>query len=610
MWQIDHRGTPIKKSAFALFLSIAASCCCFGDAVLFLQDMMPDRMPLPAVTGNGRLGASLDTSGAVVSVIWPGTGGREQTGLIGETEGPAPAGRWGVDFGEGVSWLDAPVWRVTGQESGGDGDSFVKTVSRLGESGIEAIQHALVPKDTDGLLLHLEIRGVERVPRVFWQGVMRPCTGHAPGLPLSGPAFPAAAGFAGFVSDDTKALFTFRPERLSAGEWDRARRLAGQGFREVEWDVFGGGVWVLMGGPMVHRAFFSMDSLEKGAPASLDGETAVFELRLQGTAESRSTWTGVAIAHDRATARAVLETLTGEGRVSVAGLSAVSEEGARAMRLLRQCQDLDSGMVVALPCGRPPLAFSWPSLGAWAAMAFSMNDARDNAARQLQALLSALQKGDAPGMPAGSMAPLLRPGGVAAFPGGVFNSADTAWVLLALRDVTAAWPKESRRELVERHWPEIELMADFLVRWSDFTTGLPVPGFDWSARRSASTFETLLMHLLAAGAAEELALVADREIPPDWSSWKRALDARTRFALANPPDSTPVSTALGGWIALHPEIELPPLFRGLVMADQAVPFESVEDLRRVMLPYLRGVPVENSVQAAYAAVFSATLDRE
>ncbi len=594
----------------SLLLRLLINVCCAGEPMDFLLETMPGRIPPPAVMGNGRLGACLDASGSIVSLIWPGAGGPEQTGLIGADD-PAVSGRWGVDFGDGVSWLDASVWQVEVQESGGNGESFVKTVSRHGESGVEIIQRCLVPKDMDGLLLHLEIRGAARLPRVYWQGAMRPCLGHAPGLPLAGPAFPAAAGFAGFVSDDATALFSFRPERLSAGEWDRARRLAGQGFQEAEWDVFGAGVWVLMGGSMVRRAFFSVDALENGVPVSLDGDTGVVELHLQGTADSCRTWTGIAFAHDRMRARAVLADLhqgDWEAWPTVTPTALAGRE--QAMQLLRQCRDSGTGMVVALPCGRPPLAFSWPSLGAWAAMAFSMNGAFDEAAGQLEALLGAIQKEDEPGVPAGSIAPLLRPGGVAAFPGGVFNSADTAWVLLAVRDVTAPWPEESRRALVERHWPDIEHMADFLARWSDFTTGLPIPGFDWTARRNAPTFEALLMHLLASSAAGDLAAVVDREIPPEWGAWRRGLDARVRFALANPPDSAPISTALGGWLALHPGLELPPLFRGNVMAGKPVPFESAGELRRVMVQHLRGIPVEHAGRAAFSAVFTAMPDPE
>lgn len=586
-----------------LFFSVHS----FGSPVGYLLETMPDRAIPKTILSNGLLGVGLDESGSLVSLVWPGTGGIEQTGVI-ERDGYGIAGHWGIDFGGGISWLDSPDWEVDHTNTDPAG-RFTVTESRHRELGVEAGQWCLTKKTKNGVWFGLEIRGASKVPRVYWQCAVVPGTGHVPGVPLAGPLFPASAGFAGFPSDDGEVLYTFRPGHVSSSDWERARRMAAQGSGESAWDVFGGGTWVAMGSSLVRRAVFTADTAEQGSRVSLAKEPMLLELRPLGESKLCRAGIGISFADGREKARSSVGLLGADVWDPLEFANAMTEKD-RSLRLLHQSLDSASGMVVALPCGRPPLAFSWPVLGAWAALAFSLNGAHDQAERQLEALLGAVNPEDAPDVPAGSIAPLLRTDGTPAFPAGVFNSADTAWVLLALRDVTAPWPKETRKGFAARHWAKIETMADFLLRWSDMATGRPIPGFDWERRRDASTFEMLLLHLLASGAAEDLAALSGRETPPEWTDWKRGLDAQVRFALANQRDETPLTTALGGWLALHPDVALPPLFRGNVMAGQAVPFESVVELRRIMIGYLRGIKGRNALDAAFGAVFSGMAEPE
>jgi len=526
-----------------------------------------------------------------VSVLWPGAGGIEQAGSLPGTARPCAA-HWGVDTGDGVAWLNEMEGQVS-THSGG----LVETVWR--RDGEEIRQRIVAPPGMDGFVVELEARTATEPPALVWEQALLPATDRARGVPLAAPPFAAARGFAGAVFGDGRGAFVFRPGEPAPEDRERARRLAEEDANRAGWDIFEGGTWIATGATGRMTAQFP-DAPPPGR-AAVGAASARLELRVIPVPDGEG-WRAVAavgFGGSRNTATETLRTLLdrpfGEWAAAADKAGELPQplpETARhaADRLLLSWDEL-RGTVVFAPCGTPPLAVVTPQLAACAALAFSRLGLTDQAEKQLEFLMGLVRTKETDAAPAGSLPVLAHADGAHAFPEAVVNASDTAWCLLALRDATAPWPPARREAFLEKHRDKATVLGDFLVRWSDLNTGAPLPDFDWRVFRAAASFEPVLAGLLGIAAAGDLA-APSRE----WMDWRRSLEARVRFALANDPASVTLSPALAAWIAATHTAGLPPGFRGTVA--QTEPFSGPEELGDAVTRVLGDAPPADALSAA------------
>lgn len=584
---------PAKGMAFLLLacLPLCAGAAPGGDVTAFLRQTMPEAADPAATAANGRLAVSFDAAGGLVSVLWPGAGGIEQAGSLPGTARPRAA-RWGVDTGDGEIWLDAAEGEVSPRSGG-----LVETVWR--RDGEEIRQRIVAPPGMDGFVMELVVRGDTEPREMVWEQALLPATARPRGAPLSAPPFAAARGFAGAVLADDRGAFVFRPGSLAPEDEARARDLAERGAAGVAWDVFEGGAWIATGAAGRMTARFP-DAAPPGQAAA-GAQAARLELRAVPTRDGDS-WkavAAVAFGENRNTAadtlRALLDRPFDEWAAAAGTAGTLPPDLPEAVRpacerLLLSWDDAQ-GTVVFAPWGRPPLAVVTPQLAACAALAFSRLGLTDQAERQLGFLMGLVRAKETAAAPAGSLPALAHADGAPAFPEAVVNASDAAWCLLALRDATAPWPPARRDAFLAKYRATVTVLGDFLVRWSDLNTGVPLPDFDWRVFRAAASFEPALAGLLGIGAACDLAAP-----PREWGNWRRSLEARVRFALANDPASVILSPALAAWIAATDTAGLPPGFRGTVA--QAEAFTGPEELGAAARRALGDAPPADALAAA------------
>ncbi len=571
-------------------LPLRAGAAAGNDITAFLRQTMPEASDPAATAANGRVAVSLDAAGGLVSVLWPGAGGIEQAGSLPGTARPRAA-RWGVDTGDGVVWLDAAAGDVSTRNGG-----LVETVWR--RNGEEIRQRLVAPPGMDGFVVELEARTATEPREMVWEQALLPTTEQPRGVPLSAPPFAAARGFAGAVFADGRGAFVFRPAAPTPEDGARARDLAERGAAGVAWDVFEGGVWIATGATGRMTARFP-DAAAPGQAAA-GAQAARLELRV-APARDGDSWKAVAavafggnrsVAAD--TLRALLDRPFSEraaGAETAGAFPPGLPEAARpALERLLLSWDDTQGTAVFAPWGRPPLAVTTPQLAACAALAFSRLGLTDHAERQLGFLMGLVRTRET-AVPAGSLPALAHANGAPAFPEAVVNASDAAWCLLALRDATAPWPPARRDAFLAKHRDTVTVLGDFLVRWSDLNTGVPLPDFDWRVFRAAASFDPVLVGLLGIGAACDLAAP-----PREWMDWRRGLEARVRFALANDPASVTLSAALAAWIAATDTTGLPPGFRGTVA--QTEPFGGPEELGNAVKRVLGDAPPADALAAA------------
>ena len=555
-------------------LALCAGAAPGGDVTAFLRQTMPEAAEPAATAANGRLAVSFDVVGGLVSVLWPGAGGVEQAGRLPGAPKPRAA-RWGVDTGDGVVWMDAPEARAS---TANTGRALVETAWQT-EVG-EIRQRVVVPPEMDGFVTEISGRGGAEPRALVWEQALLPATDRPRGVPLAAPPFAAARGFAGAVFGDGRGAFVFRPGEPAPEDRERARRLAEEDANRAGWDIFEGGTWIATGATGRMTARFP-DAPPPGQAAA-GAASARLELRVSPVRDGEA-WravAAVAFGGSRSSATETLRALLDRPFSEWAAAAETAgeppqplpEAARRAVdRLLLSWDDLRDTVVFA-PCGTPPLAVVTPQLAACAALALSKTGLTERAERQLDFLMGLARTKETATAPAGSLPVLAHADGARAFPEAVVNASDAAWCLLALRDATALWPEARRNAFLAKHRDKAAVLGDFLVRWADLNTGEPLPDFDWRALRPAASFESLLAGLLGIGAAGDLAAAAPRE----WTEWRRGLEARVRFALANDPASVTLSPSLAAWIAATNTAGLPPGFRGTVA--RTVPFDGPETL--------------------------------
>lgn len=580
---------PANGMAFLLLacLPLCAGAASGNDITAFLRQTMPEAADPAATAANGRLAVSLDAAGGLVSVLWPGAGGVEQAGSLPGTARPCAA-RWGMDTGDGVVWLDTAEGQVS--TNGGK----VDTVWR--RDGEEIRQRIVAPPGMDGFVVELEARTTTEPREIVWEQAFLPATARSRGVPLSAPPFAAARGFAGAVLADGRGVFVFRPGSLAPEDEARARDLAERGAAGVAWDVFEGGAWIATG-----RMTARFPDAAPPGQAAAGAQAARLELRVAPTRDGDS-WkavAAVAFGENRNTAADTLRALLDQPFdewAAAAGTAGtlppdLPETARPAVERLLLSWDDTQGTVVFAPWGRPPLAVVPPQLAACAALAFSRLGLTDQAEKQLDFLMGLVRAKETATAPAGSLPVLAHANGTPAFPEAVVNASDAAWCLLALRDATAPWPPARRDAFLAKHRATVTVLGDFLVRWSDLSTGAPLPDFDWRVFRAAASFEPVLAGLLGIGAACDLAAP-----PREWGNWRRSLEARVRFALANDPASVTLSPTLAAWIAATDTAGLPPGFRGTVA--QTDPFSGPEELGDAVTRVLGDGPPADALAAA------------
>lgn len=591
---------PANGMAFLLLacLGLCAGAAPGGDVTAFLRQTMPGAADPAATAANGRLAVSLDAAGGLVSVLWPGAGGVEQAGSLPGTARPCAA-HWGMNIGDGVVWLDTMEGEVSTRNEG-----LVETVWRRDRETVR--QRLVAPPGMDGFVMELVVQGDTEPREMVWEQAMLPATAQPRGVALSAPPFAAARGFAGAVLADGRGAFVFRPGSLAPEDGARARDLAERGAAGVAWDVFEGGAWIATGATGRMTARFP-DAKAPGQAAA-GAQAARLEVRAVPTRDGDS-WkavAAVAFGGNRSAAsdtlRALLDRPFDEWAAATEtagafppGLPAAARPALE--RLLLSWDDTQ-GTAVFAPWGRPPLAVTTPQLAACAALALSRLGLTDHAERQLGFLMELVREKETAAAPAGSLPLLAHANGTPAFPEAVVNASDAAWCLLALRDATAPWPRARRDAFLAKYRETVTVLGDFLVRWSDLNTGAPLPDFDWRVFRAAASFESVLSGLLGIGAAGDLAAAPPRE----WMEWRRGLEARVRFALANDAASVVLSPTLAAWITATDTAGLPPGFRGTVAQTEA--FTGPEELEGAVTRALGGGPPEDALAAALRVLLS------
>jgi hypothetical protein len=476
-----------------------------------------------AISGNGALTVGVNPFGRLSSCRWPSPGYCDQLSYsvidpLMPDRGVKPNhGAMGaIMIDDKMYWLTGAPWQVQSQEYADEESTIVKTkmtLERLDAEStpVEVIQTHFVHPELDLLVVQMQVRNLETLPRLFWYQNFTPCTHVLPELPLKDWALDFLNDFAVFSSNDR--LYHFRPSEPGQDDWRRAMHLAAKGAMPVAWSVFdkdesNGSVWIGTASPnhivsshcgvdgMPDSAFAKVDAGGLSDMSAAVGQcNAALELV---PARRRGAFRGtvyIAFGRDRADISATLDTalergysrLYGETQshwkqwLEAAGLSLRDNANEtirrRALLTMAQAMDRQTGAIVRAPITQPPLALDWARNGAWINLALDTAGYHGLATRHSKFYLSALRKKRSPGAPRGSLPAASYSNGESALPNAVLDVEAVAWMLSGYWRHTLFLEASQRKGFLDSVWPGVEPATEFLASWTRGNNGAPFPSF-------------------------------------------------------------------------------------------------------------------------------------
>jgi hypothetical protein len=524
--------------------------------VLWMALAVEPGAALSTVSGHGGLTASLDESGALAVLRWPGPGGPDQMSNRG-TEirmGPATVapggGRWGLAVGERWFWFGDPDAQMRQTYASPTSGTMVTEVT-WPEAGVSARQRAGVLPGRDVFVSVIEIRGAAAVPRIVWAADFAPTTRHIPEIPLGDGALDAFNDFAAFIDRDGGRVWHFRPNRPGKDEWSRARARATESALPAAWALFGSGVWIgITGAQPVHSARVGTrgSDLERAGLAAVGDTVSVFEPKVEVEDGTYRAWIAIGLG---ATYDGAVKSLEGAEAAAArfgdtigapadlpAVVAALPEEflgiAARHWLTLTALRDPASGLTVRGLSADPPVARDWPRDGAIAAWALHLAGQDGVAEKAVETYFADVRRDDRPRRPLGSMPESIFTNGDPASPHFIVDDRGPARVLWVADRTIQDRSGEARAAWVRKHWKVIEAAAEFLSTWMEPRRGAPLWSADPIGLADAGTQDRVFAAYGGISAALRLAAYAGKPAPESWTARRAQLRAMTEWILTEP----------------------------------------------------------------------------
>ncbi len=519
-----------------------------------------------AIAGNGALTVGINNFGRLALCRWPSPGYSNQISYSARdaalpTKGiPREHGAmWAIRADGQTLWLTGSPWTpVEALTTADDPVLTVRTTTPGGE--ITATQSIVVVPGADVVALHLSVTGPSTSPSVYWYQNITPCTRIIPEWPVADWAFDAANDFAAFI-DAHDRIVHFRPERLTADDWEQAERLADTGGLPGEWMSFSPGVYAVTASPQGFLQATCSPTGHGDVWSQVDGGTLSEQRGSWGQCQSAAAVTLtrvgeayeatvlIAFGRDYAGATETLERfvdrpfplLAAEMRhhwqqwLDTMRLPAPpgSRERAlvqRALLTIGMCRDRTTGSVVRSPETQPPRCLDWPRNGVWISEAFTAAG-RDDLARALTAFHAGTQRLDATEVRAyGSLPAACYANGVEGAPHLVQDIEATAWFLWEIARRALGDEAALRAAFWRELHPAVTSAADFLVRWTDARTSRPLHTFSPALMRDAQTTDNLVAVYLGMSAAIAIAEGTGLAVPVEWRERRGELRTLVEFA--------------------------------------------------------------------------------
>ena len=530
-----------------------------------------------AISGNGGLTVSVGALGQLTACRWPSPGYFNQLscGTV------APQDRrtdmklgalWAVCTQRALYWpaLDAASHEVAYRTPR---STAIISVDHFPNTDFTTRQTLFVHKDRDLLAVRLELSGLDKPARLFWQADFTPCTRVLPECPLADCALDALNDFAAFADPRAKTLYHFRPASLRADDWRRARELVARRAGPAEWYAFGDGVWIGCASPNTWLGVScgtdgeTRQEIESGTFSSQtaavgDCQSALeLEPSLHGNTQSAVVFAACAKTRDQVDA--LLKDALKEGFDAMlaateehwsnwlggtAAANDVDPVRQRCLLTLAQATDRKSGAIAAAPVSPSPYALDFPSDGAWATLALDMAGCTAAAERHLRFYETLVRKGNKRGMPNGSHPVAAYTSGVEAAPHFILETDSAAWVLASCWRHAQSLKEPARLAYLKTAWEATELMGHFLTHWTEGTAGAPLHSFQRDCLRDRQTEASLWTTFMGVTAATNIAHALNRDEARDWADRQNELKSLIQFHRLNDPAALMIPATLPYWL--------------------------------------------------------------
>ena len=469
---------------------------------------------------------------------------------------------WGIRVGDRTIWLDGSDLTENAQVVDRDGP-LIRTQSNIEGIPGAIVQEVFVHSDMDILVARLRV-SLALEGDAIWYADASPCATLVPELPSLERLWSGARDFAAFV--DGSVVYHVRPTDLASPDWQEALRWA-QGPEETPLEAISrDGVWIaytcLDGfldaacGPASGTDFTFSNTVAAGDCASAavpnlverENERSATMLVAFG-ASREDVDRNLAFALEQgydglltATRDAWKPVLDGAAQRVSPTAPELKAPLARALATLITATSQESGAIVRASGAQPLLALDYPRHSVWAGLALDSLGLTETSERHLRFLLSHVRTEDKPSMPAGSIPAALYGDGTPGLPHTILDADATGWLLWAVQQHSDFLGEAERDTFVAEVWPQVQILAGFLLIRSDPGAGIPLYSFDPRSLKEAATEETLVAHYIGLRSAVTLSRIV-QEDRPEWET--RVED------LADALDSRAFS-ADGAWIAERP----------------------------------------------------------
>jgi hypothetical protein len=528
--------------------------------------MLEDRFgpsDIALLAGNGRLTAGINDRGVITTCRWPSPGLQDHVDYVTRARNlpnlgvsPGSGMRWGIDHDGSVLWLSDPVWRVEARYA--DPGSPLARLSYIHSDGTVRVQQtAFVHPEKDLFVTRVEVQGT-MPSRIHWHADLAPCTRLIPELPIQG-LLEEMNDFAAFADQDRAVVMQFRPTQPSSGDRARAALLRKEEAGAEDWRAFRDGVWIGCASTESFSRVVAAGSTDDGSAwqqvgegrlderraavgdcdyvvtmkpqAVRDGVAATVFLAFGQNAEEVDAILGLAKATGHEALLSQLQS-SWQSELGRSNLSETAEnvrmQSQRMLLTLLQCQDAKTGAVVRAPTSQPPLALAFPQHGAWITAALDLAGIHDRAEAHTLFYADHVRRETLTGMPAGSLPAALYGNGLEAAPGFVLDLDASAWTLWSFHAHARFLADAQKRIYIERVWEAAEGLGNFLARWRNARTGVPLPSFEAETLRDGHSHQSLLSVYLGVHSARRIADMLGNE-KPEWLRRERELADLIRY---------------------------------------------------------------------------------
>ena len=483
------------------------------------------------VSGNGRLAAAFSRDGELTVLRWPSPSYFDHVSYLtrdyyaprmgaAPNDGSSAAIAWSADGVSGVSWLYDPQWAHI-QYYWSDDVSILVTLMVNAELGLTVVQTDFVRPYDDVLVRRYDIvrdpsSMVQRASLIYFEN-FNPCRDKVPYFPVIDWVLDDLNDFAVAYTSEYDALIHFRPQNpddsllrpylgesqpvidgvvsmldeifpLDAGEeyppiyiaigGDVPTSAHQCGVEDKTEGMDADAYWDLADGRLSNNSMaigLTTGALQWDLPENLDTASITVFVALASSAKE-------ALSMVREAAQLGYEYLFDECRseweswLGDALLPDTDDEGIvatckRTLQALRIGTDAETGCMVASISTQPPYYVDWPRDGAF------FNYALDLAGYHDMVTAHNLFYASVARSIVGSFEMNYYPDGMVGGP--LFMEIDADGIITwEMWNHAQFLEGEERAAYLEAVYPTIRESADFMVRWRDEKTGLPLPTFE------------------------------------------------------------------------------------------------------------------------------------